>query len=90
MRKKERQKQAQENRLNREINEQSIEIETQKILNKLNGIDLNKEKERQRQVEKLQNKLMSKPKLKDNEEIATEIMDKFQDTKIAYILQFNF
>ena len=45
-------------------------------------MDLNKEKERQRQMEKLQAKLKTKPQ-KDDKEIANEIMDSYQESKMA-------
>ncbi|CAF0756565.1 unnamed protein product [Brachionus calyciflorus] len=82
MRKKERQKQAETNRLAREKTE--IEAETQKILTKLNEMDLNKEKERQRQLEKLQAKLKPKPLQKDDQVVATEIMENYQESTIAF------
>lgn len=83
IRKKERQKQAEVNRMNRETNDKEFEAETQKILTKLNDMDLNKEKERQRQMDKLQAKLKGKPQQKDDQEIATEIMDSYQESKMA-------
>lgn len=83
LRMKERQKQAEANRLNREMTEQLIEVETQRILNKLNGIDLSKEKERDRQMEKIQAKLKGKPQQRDDQEIATEIIENYHDSKRA-------
>lgn len=90
MRKRERQKQAEENRTNREISEQTIEDETQKILGLMNGIDLNKEKERERQMEKIQARLKGNKaqavEQKDDQQIATEIIENYQDSKLAFVL----
>jgi hypothetical protein len=89
LRKRERQKQADENRTNREISEQTIEDETQKILGRMNGIDLNKEKERERQMEKIQARLKGNKaqavEQKDDQQIATEIIENYQDSKLALV-----
>lgn len=83
LRKKERQKAAEDNRVNRELSEQSIEAETQKILNKLQGVDMTKEKERERQMEKIQAKLKGQPQKKDDQQVATEIIENYQESQLA-------
>jgi HPt (histidine-containing phosphotransfer) domain-containing protein len=88
LRRRERQKQAEENRGNRELSEQTIADETHKILGKLNGIDLNKQKERERQLEKIQAKLKGNKTVnqKDDQQIANEIIENYQDSKLALVI----
>lgn len=87
LRRRERQRQADENRVNREITDDAIENETQKILDNMNAIDLSKEKERERQMEKIQAKLRAgKSEIsstKDEHQIANEIIENYQDSKFA-------
>ena len=83
LRKRERQKASEQNRVNRELSEQSIEVETQKILNKLKNVDLTKEKERKRQLEKIQMKLKGKPEEKNDQQRATEIIENYQESQMA-------
>lgn len=85
LRKRERQKNAEENRMNRQINEESLESETKKILGKLNEIDMTKQREKDRQMEKIQAKLKggNKPNQKNDEQIANEIIESYQDSKMA-------
>lgn len=86
LRRRERQKQAEENRVNRELTEDVIENETQKILGRMNAIDLSKEKERERQMEKIRAKLKAGKAddvIKDEQQIASEIIENYQDSKMA-------
>ncbi len=83
LKKRERQKLAESNRLKKEQTELELEAETRNILEKLKGIDMNKEKERQRQMEKLQAKLKGKPQEKDHHLVATEIIENYQDSQYA-------
>jgi hypothetical protein len=86
LKKRERQKLAESNRLKKEQNEFELEAETKNILEKLKSVDINKEKERQRQMEKLQAKLKGKPQEKDHHLVATEIIENYQDSQFAYII----
>lgn len=84
LRKRERQRVSESNRLNRELTEQSIEVETQKILNKLKNVDQTKEKERERQLERIQQKLKGKPEQKNDQQKATQIIEDYQESQMAY------
>ncbi len=98
LRKRDRQKAAEENRKVRETEDNDIQAETEKILGKMKDLDMNKEKERERQMEKVKAKLQNKSKPsdqpKDDEEVANEILEKYNDQKLAYaclaFLFFNF
>jgi len=85
LRKKERQKAAEDNKTNREVTEQTIENETQQMLEKLNDFGFYKDKDRERQMQKIQSKLKTKPEeaVKDNHQVATEIIENYQVTKAA-------
>ena len=92
LRRRERQKQADENRMNREITDDAIENETQKILERMNAVDLSKAKERERQMEKIQAKLKAgksdQAGAKNDQQIATEIIENYQDSKLAFEFHF--
>lgn len=94
LRRRERQRQAEENRENRELTGDAIENETQKILDRLNAVDLSREKERERQMEKIQAKLKAGRQetdvTKNEQQIATEIIENYQDSKLAYGLRNTF
>ena len=83
LRKRERQKASEQNRLNRELTEQTIEAETQRILDKLKNVDLTQEKGRERQLEKIQMKLKGKPDEKNDQQKATEIIENSQMSQMA-------
>jgi hypothetical protein len=87
LRKRDRQKAAEENRKFRETEDNDIQAETEKILGKMKDLDMNKEKERERQMEKVKAKLQNKSKPseqpKDDEEVANEILEKYNDQKLA-------
>lgn len=83
LRKRERQKTSEQNRINRELSEQTIEAETQRILNKLKDVDLTKEKERERQLEKIKMKLKGKPEEKNDQQKATEIIENYHESQMA-------
>lgn len=84
LRRRERQAIADSNRKNHEINEQVLEAETQKILNNIQGIDLNIAKDRDRQMEKIQMKLKGTNKqTKDDQQVANEIIGDYRDSKSA-------
>jgi hypothetical protein len=89
MKKKERQKIAESNRLTREKTSAELETETKAILEKLQSVDISKEKERERQMEKIKMKLKNKnvPQ-KNDQEVANEIMDQYNDAKLAY--EYNY
>lgn len=85
LRRRERQAIAESNRKNHEINEQVLEAETQKILNNIQGIDLNIAKDRDRQMEKIQMKLKGTNKqTKDDQQVANEIIGDYRDSKSAF------
>jgi hypothetical protein len=87
LRKRDRQKAAEENRKVRETEDNDIQAETEKILGKMKDLDMNKEKEREKQMEKVKAKLQNKAKAsdqpKDDQEVANEILEKYNDQKLA-------
>ena len=90
LRKRERQKIAEENRLNREKTNMNLEAETKKILKNLQGVDLTKEKERERQLEKIQQRLRGRQMVqKDDKQVANEIMENYGETNAALVFLFN-
>lgn len=95
LRRRERQRQADENRVNHEITDDLIENQTQMILGQMAGVDLTKEKERERQMEKLQAKLKAgksdlSTTTKNEHQIANEIIENYQDSKLALVIVFVF
>ena len=88
LRKRDRQKTAEENRRLHETEGKDILAETEEILGKLKDLDMNKEKERERQMEKVKAKLQSKARGQeednnDHEEVANEILEKYHDQQMA-------
>jgi len=84
VRKKERQKVAETNKLAREKTSAMIENETKEILTKLQAVDISKEKERERQMEKIKIKLKNKNTTqKNDQEVANEIMENYNESKMA-------
>lgn len=96
LRRRERQRQADENRMNHEMTSDAMETEAHKILDRLNAVDLSKEKERERQLEKIQARLRvgksdvgggnanATTTAKNDQEIANEIIENYQDSMLAY------
>lgn len=80
--------------MNREITDDAIENETQKILERMNAVDLSKAKERERQMEKIQAKLKAgksdQAGAKNDQQIATEIIENYQDSKLAFDFLLNY
>jgi hypothetical protein len=84
VKKKERQKVAETNKLAREKTSAMIETETKEILTKLQAVDINSEKNRERQMEKIKMKLKDKiTTQKNDQEVANEIMENYNESKIA-------
>lgn len=85
VKKKERQKVAETNRIFREKTTADLENETKEILTKLQAVDLSKEKERERQMEKIKMKLKNKNTVqKNDQEVANEIMENYNESAMAY------
>lgn len=83
LRRRERRKVAEKNQQNRNVGEEQIQNETKKILEKLQGMDITIEKERDRQAELLKQKLEEKKNRKDVTQIASDIIDNYQDSELA-------
>jgi ABC-type phosphate transport system auxiliary subunit len=66
------------------VNKEQLETESKKIIDNLQGIDINADKERNRQAEIIKQKLEEKKNRKDPSQIANDIIDSYQDSKLAY------
>ena len=87
MKRRERQKIAEQNRLDREKTNFDLEAETQRILNKLKDVDMTKVKERERQLEKIQAKLKGRQiPQKNDKEVANEIMENYSETNAVLVI----
>ncbi len=60
-----------------------MQTESKKIIKNLQGLDLNVDKERDRQAEILKQKLEEKKNRKDASQIASDIIDNYQDSTLA-------
>ena len=60
-----------------------MQTESKKIIQNLEGLDLNVGKERDRQAEILKQKLEEKKNRKDASQIASDIIDNYQDSTLA-------
>jgi hypothetical protein len=60
-----------------------LQTESKKIIKNLQGLDLNVDKERDRQAEILKQKLEEKKNRKDASQIASDIIDNYQDSTLA-------
>ena len=83
LRKRDRRKVAERNQRDRENNAEDIKQETEKILEKLQGMDITIDKEKNRQAEIVKQKLEEKKNRKDHAEIATNIIDNYQESELA-------
>lgn len=88
IKKRERQKVAQTNRIEREktnLDSSNKQQEIDRILSAVTGTENIKEKERDRQMEKIQAKLKSaKQPVKNEQEVVNEILEKYNDTQLAF------
>lgn len=85
MKKRERKKVAESNRIHREKNGMEMTSEIERILSAVQGSEEIKEKERERQMERIQRKLKSaKTPAKNEQEVVNEILETYNDSKLAF------
>lgn len=85
MKKRERQKVAESNRINREKTSSELTTEMDRILSGIQGTEVVKEKERDRQMERIQSKLKSaRTPVKKDQEVVNEILENYNETSLAF------
>lgn len=84
MKKIERKKVAESNRINREKTSTELTDEMDRILSGIQGTEDVKEKERDRQMERIQSKLKSaRTPIKKDQEVVSEILESYNETNLA-------
>ncbi len=84
MKKRERQKVAETNRIIREKTSGEMTGEIDRILSGIQGSEDIKEKERDRQMERIKAKLKSARGAKGEKEVVEEILENYNDTQLAF------
>jgi len=83
MKKRERQKVAETNRIIREKTNGELTGQIDRILSGIQGSEEIKEKERDRQMERIKAKLKSAKGTKGDKEVVDEILETYNDTQMA-------